>query len=178
MKIEDIKLDDYNPREPISLEYKEYIRKNINNPDVGFIEPLVINTFAGRENILISGHVRIGILQEEGYELVDVSTVKLNKEAEIELNLSLNKVRATFAIEKLKLIDPGILSLAGFSPLEIQKIGEMDFSDIDNKLKDEADELSQGKESVSFKVNKEDMAFVKEVCQKYNWDIVAICNKL
>jgi ParB-like chromosome segregation protein Spo0J len=178
VKISEIQTDIYNPREPISLEYKEYIRKNINDPNIGFLEPLIININPDRKNILISGHVRLDILKEDSYDEVDVSVVNVNKEKEMELNLAFNKIRAEFSLEKLKLIPPDILALAGFSAFELAEMQKLDFSDIDNKLQENAEGLTDDLVLFTFKVKRENADKVKEVCNEYGYDLFAIISKL
>lgn len=177
VNISDIVLDTYNPREPITLEYKEYIRKNINDKDIGFIEPLVININEERKNILISGHVRIGILVEEGFTQVECSTVNLDISREMELNVALNKVRATF--DKMKLLNLGetVLVNAGFKPQELIELNKSAFSDVDGKLKDKAKDLQENYEVITFKVPKDQVVNIKEICAKYSYDLVAIITR-
>jgi ParB-like chromosome segregation protein Spo0J len=178
VEINEIVIDTYNPRLPISLEYKDKIREKINDPDIGFIEPLVMNINAERKNILISGHVRLGILIEEGFTEVDVSTVNLDEKKEKELNIFLNKVRSRFDTVKLLNIDEQILLNAGFSSDELLDLKMSDFSDIDNSLKERGDLLSGDIITLVFKIPKEEEDWVREICIDHNYDLVSILRQL
>lgn len=170
VKLTDIVTDTYNPRAPISLEYKEYLRKNITDPNIGFLEPLVINVNPDRLNTLISGHVRLTILQEEGYEEVDVSTVNVDETKEKELNIAFNKVRAEFDPLKLQELPPDVLTRGGFSPLELEELGKLDFSELDDKLKGASDELVNYT-TIAFKVHKDDEQRVRDACEKFSYNL-------
>lgn len=122
-KITELKLDTYNPR-TISEKALNNLKKSIK--EFGWLSPIIINTFPGREDIVISGHQRIKAAQELEQEEVPTIEVNLNPTKEKALNLAMNKIGGEF--EENKLIDllgqidsenEDVLGLTGFNTEEI-----------------------------------------------------------
>ena len=86
--IDELKLSEYNPRK-MSEKQEEDLTESLKR--FGFIDPLIVNNFPGRENVIIGGHQRYKIVKKLGYKEVSVVYVNLDKKQEKELNLRLNK---------------------------------------------------------------------------------------
>tara|TARA_R110001606_G_C15382147_1_gene650547 strand:- start:1180 stop:1827 length:648 start_codon:yes stop_codon:yes gene_type:complete len=79
---------DYNPRK-ITASQKKQIKESLLK--FGFVNPLVINTNADRNGVLVGGHQRLQIAKEIGMKTVPIYEVDLTLEEEKELNIRLNK---------------------------------------------------------------------------------------
>lgn len=90
---------EYNPRVCSPIE-EEGIRRSL--IDFGFQGVVVVNTFQGRENIIVGGHQRVRIWQELGNATVPTVEVCLPLDREKILNLRLNKNTGHFDYGKLK----------------------------------------------------------------------------
>ncbi len=75
---------DYNPRS-ISSEQKNGLRQSIER--FGYVQNIIYNK---QTNTIISGHQRIDVLEEQGYDEVEVSVVDMSKEDEKKLNILMN----------------------------------------------------------------------------------------
>lgn len=120
---------DYNPRK-INAKQKNDIRKSLT--EFGFVQPLVINTYEGRENIIIGGNQRKRIAELIGLETAPCIEVSLDFEKEKELNLRLNKNQAEFDVTLLnEYFEKDFLYNVGFS---IKEVGAIE-SEFDKKFK-------------------------------------------
>lgn len=122
-KISELKKSEYNPR---SIDKKNFENLKKSLKEFGWLSPLVVNMFLGRENILISGHQRIKAAEELGMTEVPIVEVKLDEAKEKALNLALNKIGGEFEEEKLIEVieqinnqNEDILGLTGFNTEEI-----------------------------------------------------------
>ena len=112
-KIFQLKFAEYNPRTISKKEYK-YLKKSLT--EFGIVETIVVNTYKGRENVIVGGHQRVRILQDLGYESVICSLVELPLEQEMKLNLSLNKNGGKFDDDMLiNYFDEEVLFDVGFT---------------------------------------------------------------
>jgi DNA modification methylase len=87
-KIADLKHPDYNPRK-ISKKQKEDLKKSIE--EFGIVDPAIVNTAEGRENIIVGGNSRVMVAGEMGDLTFPCFLVNLSLERERELNVRLNK---------------------------------------------------------------------------------------
>ena len=87
-KISELKFAEYNPRIITKKEYKD-LKNSLT--EFGIVETIVVNTYKGRENIIVGGHQRVRVLEDLGYDSVICSLVDLPLESEMKLNLRLNK---------------------------------------------------------------------------------------
>lgn len=111
--IDDLKFAEYNPRK-INGKQLDDLKKSIKK--FGLQEPFLVNTYKGRENVLISGHQRSRACRELGITMVPCVELKLNPEEEKELNIRMNKNGGEFDFnllneyfEKEELLDFGFL---------------------------------------------------------------------
>jgi len=122
--ISKLKASIYNPRKwsPEAMEnLKESIRR------FGTVDPVIVNSATGREDILIGGHMRIQALKELGEKTVPVVFVNIpDIENEKELNIRLNKNTGAFDLDLLAEFDPTLLTDIGFSSEELDDIFGID----------------------------------------------------
>mgnify|MGYP007071590357 CR=1 FL=1 len=114
--IEHLKPAEYNPRK-LTKEQKDHLVKSIK--DFGIVDPIIVNKYPGRENIIIGGHMRYVVAKELGYTELPVFYVELNEQREAELNLRLNKNTGEWNWDMLAHFDLNMLSDIGFTDHEI-----------------------------------------------------------
>lgn len=96
--VKNLKNSVYNPRR-ISEEELEKLEKSIE--EFGFIEPLVVNTHEGRENVVICGHQRLKVAKKQGAKKIRAVLVDLPLDKEMKLNIASNKIGGDFDFAKL-----------------------------------------------------------------------------
>jgi ParB-like chromosome segregation protein Spo0J len=79
---------DYNPR-TLSVVQFETIKDSL--VKFGFVDPVIVNTFKGREMVIIGGHQRTKVAEFLKYKTVPCVFLKLNLKDEKELNVRLNR---------------------------------------------------------------------------------------
>lgn len=134
MVIQDIKIEyvpisqlkpaEYNPRKASDKEHKD-LKKSMET--FGLVDPIIVNSFEDRKNIIIGGHFRCRVAKELGYKDVPVTYVKIsdiNKEKE--LNVRLNKNSGDFDMELLANFDEDMLLDIGFDSAELDKIFQLE----------------------------------------------------
>lgn len=89
---------EYNPRKISDEDFKQ-LKKSLSNFDC--VEPIVINTYAGRENVIIGGHQRLKAMKALGFEEVPCVEVNLPIDKEKQLNIRLNKNSGEWDFVKL-----------------------------------------------------------------------------
>lgn len=138
--VKDLNPAEYNPRK-MTTEQAEQLEKSIDRFELA--DPIIINA----DNTVIGGHMRLRILKKRGVKTVDVRVPEnlLDKEAEKELNLRLNKSGGEWEIDKLQEFGKDFLIEVGFEESDI--IGNV-FSDslFDSAYYEEESE-QQNKES-------------------------------
>jgi len=111
---------EYNPRK-ITPKKKKELRDSIEK--FGLRDPLKVNMHPDRKNILISGHQRLKIARELGYEKVPVTYEYVDIDQEKEMNLRWNKNGGEFDFELLMdVTDREILLDIGFLEKELPKL--------------------------------------------------------
>lgn len=117
VRAEELKPAEYNPRQ---LTEEQYRQLRISIERFGLVDPIIVNSFAGRENIVIGGHMRLKIARELGYETVPVHYVSLEEAKEKELNLRLNRNTGQWDWSELANgFDTNFLLEVGFNPGEL-----------------------------------------------------------
>ncbi|MBU1165236.1 ParB N-terminal domain-containing protein [Patescibacteria group bacterium] len=124
VKINDLKFADYNPRTLDDKEAKD-LKESLKR--FNFVEPIIVNSASGRENIIIGGHQRVKVAKEMGIEEVPVHYVKISDlEKERELNLRLNKNLGHWQDDLLAKFDENLLKDVGFDSEELDEIFNLD----------------------------------------------------
>lgn len=98
MRVDEIRPHPRNPRkhpEPGSKLW-EILKRSLQR---SYFEPLVWNR---RNNYLVSGHFRLKVLIEEGYELVDVSVVDLSEPEHFAVMIAANRTLGEWETDVLK----------------------------------------------------------------------------
>jgi DNA modification methylase len=114
-----LKPAEYNPRR-LTAKQEETLTKSIKKYKL--LDPIVVNKFKGRKNIIISGHQRMKVAQKLGYKEVPVVFVNLNQNKEKELNLLMNKAQGEWDFELLKQFDIEMLLDTGFDDSDLSDI--------------------------------------------------------
>lgn len=123
-KIGDLKIATYNPRKELSEKDKEYQKIKNSIVEFGYVAPIIINS----DKTVISGHQRIKVLKDLGYEEIDCIVVDFDKNKEKLLNIALNKISGEWDYQKLESIFNELensdidLSVTGFEEKEINKL--------------------------------------------------------
>lgn len=133
--LKELKPAEYNPRKMSKKQAKD-LRESIKR--FGLVDPLIVNKYPGRENIIIGGHQRLNIALELGYKEVPVIYVDLPEDKERELNLRLNKNLGDWDWQKLADFDIDLLVDVGFDANELAKrfdIGELNDVEYKDTLK-------------------------------------------
>jgi len=110
----------YNPR-----KWDESAVKNLTDSISGFdiVDPLIVNSAKGRENIVIGGHFRLEVAKRLGFKQVPVVFVSIpDYEKEKELNLRLNRNTGAWDFELLKELDVNLLLDVGFDDADLSHI--------------------------------------------------------
>lgn len=120
-----LKESEFNPRiwsDDAKAQLKESLKR------FGCVDPLILNSAPGRENVVIGGNFRLFTLKELGFKTVPVVHIHIaDLEREKELNIRLNKNTGEFDWDLLKNFSEEFLDDIGFSSEEIDNI--FDFED-------------------------------------------------
>ena len=111
-KISELKFAEYNPRTISKKEFKD-LTKSID--EFSLVEPVVINSRKGRENVIVGGHQRTRVWESLGNETIQCVIVDLGLDKEMELNLRLNKNGGKFDDDLLLNFDQELLYDVGFT---------------------------------------------------------------
>lgn len=126
-KIGDLKIATYNPRKELNEKDKEYQKIKNSIIEFGYVAPIIINA----DKTVISGHQRIKVLKDLGYEEIDCIVVNFDKNKEKLLNIALNKISGEWDYQKLESI---------FNELDENNIDLLitgfDFDEVDEILND------------------------------------------
>jgi len=149
LNIEEIKTDNYNPRK-LTEEQEINLTESIKR--FGLIDPLILNSYKNRENILIGGHQRFKIIKKLNYKEVPVVYVDLSIEKEKELNLRLNQNNGEWDYNLLKDFDIELLLDVGFDNSDLSQIwdneieieNDIDFSFIDELKNIKETDIKEG----------------------------------
>ncbi len=125
--VQKLKPAKYNPRKELTEEDKEYQKIKNSIIEFGNVTPIVINS----NMTVISGHKRLKVLQELGYNEIECNVVDLDKTKEKALNIALNKISGDWDNSKLEEL------LAELKETDIDMdITGFSFDEVDEMLKD------------------------------------------
>lgn len=123
--ISKLRFAEYNPRQ-ITRSVIESLKKSLKK--FGEVVPIVINTYKGRENVIVGGEKRCRAATELGWQEIIYTTVNLPLEDEKALNLALNKIEDKWDDAKLAAVMTDLtksdfdLSVTGFNEVEISNL--------------------------------------------------------
>ena len=141
---------DYNPRQITTHDF-EQLKRSLSSFQC--VEPVVVNTYPGRENVIVGGHQRLKAMLAIGWEKVPCVLVHLPLERERELNVRLNKNSGDWDMKLLDLnFSAEELLDYGFEAFEIG-MAEGDAEGGDNGLLTGSDDLGLLKLKESHEVN-------------------------
>lgn len=92
-KISDLKPAEYNPR---TLSERQFDEIKASLKEFGFVDPIIVNTHKGRENVIVGGHQRSKVWGAMGNDTVPAVEVNLSLKKEKELNVRLNKAKGSW----------------------------------------------------------------------------------
>jgi len=139
-KISELIPAEYNPRTLSQRQFDE-IRDSLT--EFGFVDPVLINTHKGRENVIIGGHQRSKVWKSMGNDTVPAIELNLTAEKEKELNIRLNKANGSW--------DWDILA----NEFEIVDLIGWGFSESDFSLGSEFDDISAEGTDINLELNEE-----------------------
>lgn len=118
--ISTLKESEYNPR-VWSDDAKKQLRESLKR--FGCVDPLILNSAPGRENVVIGGNFRLFTLKELGFKTVPVVHIHIaDLDREKELNIRLNKNTGEFDWDLLKNFSEEFLDDIGFTSQELDNI--------------------------------------------------------
>lgn len=116
--IDSVKPNEYNPKQMTASQVAD-LQASVER--FGLIDPLILNSAKGRENILIGGHQRLQICRRLGFKEVPVVYVNIaDMTKEQELCIRLSKNIGSWDYNLLANFDGSLLRLAGFSDLQLE----------------------------------------------------------
>lgn len=165
VKISALKPADYNPRILTDKE-KEDLKNSIEK--FGFVDPIIVNSAQGRENIIIGGHQRFYVAQQLGMEEVPVVYIKIeSEEEEKELNLRLNRNTGKFDYALLLgTFEPEFLKDIGFEEWELKSFESESFEGLENI--DLKGEMGQDGDYLIISFQAEEIEEAKKLREKFN----------
>ena len=123
-----LKFSEYNPRKMTEKQVQD-LTESIRS--FGIVDPIIVNSYSGREGIVIGGHQRLRVALLEGLESIPVVYVSLDEKRERELNLRLNKNLGEWDYDLLANFSEEELLQVGFSSEELDKMLDLEEDDFD-----------------------------------------------
>jgi DNA modification methylase len=128
MRVADLRASDRNPR-TISTAQLENLKRSLQQ-DREFLDarPLLVNSYPGRENVVIAGNMRLRAAQELGWDEVPVLVVSLPPDIEAQWNLKDNNQWGEYDDGTLAEILHGLdasgvdIGLLGFTSDEVERV--------------------------------------------------------
>lgn len=125
---------------------KNDLRKSLTTH--GFTNPLLVNSAPGRENIVLSGNLRLEIAREMKLKEVPVVMVRIDDpKVEQEIALRMNVNNGSWNMEILKTWDIDIILEAGFKDFELTGIWDdsLEIEDDDFNVDEELSQITEPK---------------------------------
>lgn len=123
LKISELKPSEYNPRKWSEEQFRK-LRESIEK--FGIVDPLIVNAYGPRQNIVIGGNMRLAVLRDLGYDDVPIVYVSLDETRERDLNVRLNRTGGDWDYDLLKEFDESLLVDIGFDSEEIDEIFDIE----------------------------------------------------
>lgn len=124
VKIEELKIAEYNPRKDLNPEDEEWKKIQRSIEEFGYVDPIIIN----KDKTIIGGHQRYKVLKSLGYDEIQCVVLDIDKQKEKVLNIALNKITGEWDNLKLEQLFKQLnveiddLSITGFDKSEINKM--------------------------------------------------------
>lgn len=128
LKISELKPSEYNPRK-WSDEQMQKLCESIEK--YGVVDPLIVNAYSPRQNVVIGGNMRLQAMQNLGFNEVPIVYISLDEAKERDLSVRLNRTGGDWDYDLLKEFDESLLADIGFDSEEIDEI--FDIEDMDEK---------------------------------------------
>lgn len=132
--ISSLKKADYNPRK-MTTKQEADLTESLKR--FGLVDPLLVNSYKGRENVVIGGHMRLDIASKLKLTEVPVVFVSLNPDKEKELNLRLNRNTGEWDYELLKSFNIDLLMDTGFDEVDLSNIWDLELETEDDSFNEE-----------------------------------------
>ena len=117
--LQDLKEAEYNPRQMTEKQVKD-LTESIKR--FGLVDPIIVNSHKGRENVVVGGHQRLKIAFILGLTTIPVVYVNLDEKKERELNLRLNRNLGEWDYNMLANFNEEELLNVGFTSEELDKM--------------------------------------------------------
>lgn len=127
MNVAELHPSDRNPRTISASRFENLKRSLEQDRDFLHARPLLVNSYPGRENIVIAGNMRLRAVKELGWEEVPVLVVSLPPEIEAQWNLKDNNQWGEYVDEDVAEILQGLeasgvdIGLLGFTNDEVER---------------------------------------------------------
>lgn len=126
--IQNLKSAEYNPRQMTEKQIKD-LTESIK--EFGLVDPLIVNSHKGRENVVVGGHQRLKIALQEGFKTIPVVYIDLDEKSEQKLNLRLNRNLGEWNYDLLANFGKEELLNVGFTNEELDKIFNLEEDNFD-----------------------------------------------
>lgn len=137
-----VNVDKLKPLEGNPRYWSEFEKKNLKKSldKYSFVDPLVVNSASGREEVVLGGNFRLAMAKELGIKEVPCVYVRIDdRDLERELSLRLNRNQGSWDMELLKQYGVDMLLEAGFDDLDLSHV-------FDEQLEVENDDFNVEKE--------------------------------
>ena len=129
--LQDLKESEYNPRQMTEKQVKD-LTQSIK--EFGLVDPIIVNSHKGRENVVVGGHQRLKIVSILGLKTIPVVYVDLDEKKERELNLRLNRNLGEWDYNMLANFNEELLKDVGWDSEELDKIFQLDVDEKDDEI--------------------------------------------
>lgn len=151
ISVDKLNVAKYNPRVDLQPEDEEYKRLKRSIEVFGYVEPIIWNERTGN---IVGGHQRLKILISQGYKEIETSCINVSEEDEKVLNVSLNKVKGRWDIDKLSDIlqefdEVDSIGLTGFEERELESL-LTNYDHIQDLMEDDFSDYNPDKEHDTF----------------------------
>lgn len=178
VEISTLKFADYNPR---TLSSKQKLELTESLQRFGFVEPIIVNKHAGRENIIIGGHQRVTCWDGLGNKTVPAVFVDLPLEKEKELNIRLNKNTGDWDWEKLEAnYDIDGLVDWGFDKYDfpLSDLDKPDYDEVEGEVEEVKEMEENAGKAIQIQFNNDiydEVVSLLKTANKHNKNVGNIC---
>ena len=169
-KLSELNRAAYNPRVELKQgdAVYEQLKRSIN--EFGYVEPIVWNKTTGN---IVGGHQRLTVLEDMGYDEVDVVVIEVDELKEKTLNLALNKVKGEWdfgslsdLLQEMQDVDYDF-TVTGFTEREVASLIGEAAGEFEIENNEEEAEAEEAEEPDEVKVR---IAFFNFTLKRYEWE--------